>query len=51
MIEIVVDDNRVEDIVKVVIATASSGEIGDGRIFVLPVIENYHIRTGFMECD
>ena len=51
MIEIVVDDNRVEDIVKVVIATASSGQIGDGRIFVLPVIENYHIRTGFMECD
>jgi len=51
MIEIVVDDNRVEDIVKVVIATAGSGEIGDGRIFVFPVIENYHIRTGFMECD
>ena len=51
MIEIVVDDNRVEDIVKVVMATASSGEIGDGRIFVLPVIESYHIRTGFMESD
>jgi len=51
MIEIVVDDNRVEDIVKVVMATASIGEIGDGRIFVLLVIESYHIRRGFMESD
>jgi nitrogen regulatory protein PII len=51
MIEIVADDNRVEDIVKVVIATATSGQIGDGRIFILPVAENYHIRTGFMELD
>ena len=51
MIEIVADDNRVEDIVRVVIATAGSGQIGDGRIFVFPVTENYHIRTGFMELD
>ena len=51
MIEIVADDNRVADIVKVVIATAGSGQIGDGRIFIVPVDENYHIRTGFMELD
>jgi nitrogen regulatory protein PII len=51
MIEIVADDNRVDDIVRVVIATARTGEIGDGRIFITPVMENYHIRTGFMELD
>jgi nitrogen regulatory protein PII len=51
MIEIVADDNRVVDIVNVVIAAAGSGQIGDGRIFILPVDENYHIRTGFMELD
>jgi len=51
MIEIVADDNRVEDIVKVVIAAAGTGQIGDGRIFVIPVEENYHSRTGFMELD
>jgi len=51
MIEMVVDDNRVDDVVKTVIATARTGHIGDGRIFVVPVLENYHIRTGFMELD
>ena len=51
MIEIVADDNKVDDIVKLVIETARTGNIGDGRIFVLPLEENYHIRTGFMEFD
>jgi nitrogen regulatory protein PII len=51
LIEIVADDNRVADIVKVVIAAAGSSQIGDGRIFIIPVEENYHIRTGFMELD
>ena len=51
MIEVVADDNKVDDIVKRMIQTARTGEIGDGRIFVLPVEENYHVRTGFMELD
>src|SRR5262245_23120362 len=49
MIEIVIDDNKVDDVVKVVHAVASTGRIGDGRIFVLPVDAAYHIRTGFMD--
>jgi nitrogen regulatory protein P-II 1 len=49
MVEIVADDNRVEDIVKVITETARTGEVGDGRIFVEPVEESYHIRTGFMD--
>lgn len=51
MIEIVTDDNKVDDVVKLVIDTARTGEIGDGRIFILPLDENYHVRTGFMDLD
>ncbi len=50
-IEIVAEENHVDDIVKVVMSTASTGQIGDGRIFILPVDESYHVRTGFMEFD
>jgi nitrogen regulatory protein P-II 1 len=49
MIEIVADDNRIDDIIKVIIETAKTGNIGDGRIFIELVEETYHIRTGFME--
>ena len=49
MIEIVSDDNRVDDVIRVVIETARTGAIGDGRIFVLPVEENYNVRTRFMD--
>ncbi len=49
MIEIAADDDRVGDIVKIVREVAGTGQIGDGRIFVLPVAECYHVRSGFME--
>lgn len=49
MIEIVTEDNKVDDVVNVLIASARIGEIGDGRIFVVPVDEAYHVRTGFMD--
>ena len=48
-IDIVADDNKVDDVVKIIIETAKTGEIGDGRIFVSPVEETYHVRTGFMD--
>ena len=51
MIEIVTEDNKVDDVVKAVVETASTGQIGDGRIFVIPVGETYHVRTGFMDID
>ena len=49
MIEIIADDTRVDDIVKIAIEAAETGEIGDGRIFILPIGECYHVRTGFMD--
>lgn len=45
-IEIVVADDQVERAVETIIATARSGKIGDGKIFVLPVEEVIRIRTG-----
>ena len=45
-IEMVVPDGIVDDVVKAVIQAARTGEIGDGRVFVIPVGESYRIRTG-----
>jgi len=45
-IEVVVEDDMVDDAIKAVAAAARTGEIGDGRIFVLPVEQGYNIRTG-----
>src|SRR5262249_26895147 len=36
-IEVVVSDSLVDDSIKAIIASARTGEIGDGRVFVLPV--------------
>jgi nitrogen regulatory protein P-II 1 len=36
----------VDDVVRAIIEAARTGEIGDGRVFVLPVSHSYKIRTG-----
>ena len=50
-LEAVVSDEIVADAVKAIIQAARTGEIGDGRVFVLPVGESYRIRTGELERD
>jgi nitrogen regulatory protein PII len=45
-IEVVVADEAANEAVKAIIQAARTGEIGDGRVFVLPVGESYRIRTG-----
>lgn len=45
-IEVVVADNAVDDVIRAVMEAARTGEIGDGRVFVLPVEQGYNIRTG-----
>jgi len=44
-LEIAVNDDFVEPAVKAIIDAAHSGNIGDGKIFVLPLEECYRIRT------
>src|SRR5213078_1390054 len=46
MIEIVLPDNLVDVSIKCIIEAARTGEIGDGRVFVLPLEQGYNIRTG-----
>ena len=45
-IETVVPDDMVEDVIEAISEAARTGEIGDGRVFVLPVEESRNIRTG-----
>jgi nitrogen regulatory protein PII len=50
-IEVVVPDQQAEAVVKAIIKAARTGEIGDGRVFVMPVSRSYKIRTGEAETD
>ena len=45
-IEAVVPDEMVEEGIDAIMSAARTGEIGDGRIFVIPVEESRNIRTG-----
>lgn len=45
-IEVVVPDDAVDDVIQAIIGAARTGEIGDGRVFVIPVDYGYNIRTG-----
>ena len=45
-IEVVVPDHLVDEAVAAIITAARTGEIGDGRVFVIPVEQSYRIRTG-----
>jgi nitrogen regulatory protein P-II 1 len=45
-INIVVRDDDVDRVVETVAKAARTGEIGDGKIFILPVEEVVRIRTG-----
>ena len=45
-VEILIDDAQVGSIVDMLMETARTGRIGDGKIFVLPVDDAMRIRTG-----
>jgi nitrogen regulatory protein P-II 1 len=45
-LEIGVSDHFVEPTVRAILASARTGEVGDGKVFVVPVEKVYRIRTG-----
>jgi nitrogen regulatory protein P-II 2 len=45
-IEIAVDDGDVQRVVETIARTANAGKIGDGKIFVLDLLEAMRVRTG-----
>lgn len=46
LISIVVRDKNVEKTVQAILKSAQTGEIGNGRIFIIPVEDSIRIRTG-----
>ncbi|MBQ4279646.1 MAG: P-II family nitrogen regulator [Rikenellaceae bacterium] len=46
MLTIVVREQNADKTIRAIIASARTGEVGDGRIFVSDVDQTYSIRTG-----
>ena len=46
LLSIVVREKNVEKTIQAILQAAQTGEIGDGRIFVIPVEDAVRIRTG-----
>ncbi len=45
-LELFVTDDQVEPVVEVITKVARTGQVGDGKIFVMPVEDAIRIRTG-----
>ena len=46
LISIIVRDKNAEKTIQAILKSAHTGEIGDGRIFVIPIEDAIRIRTG-----
>jgi len=49
MIEMAVTDELVDDVIRIIMKAARTGDIGDGRIWVFDIEEGYSIRTAARE--
>jgi nitrogen regulatory protein P-II 2 len=45
-VEVAVDDGQADKVVEAITAAAKTGQIGDGKIFVIPLDHAVRIRTG-----
>lgn len=45
-LEIILSDHMVKTTIEAIIQSAQTGEDGDGKIYVYPILEAYTIRTG-----
>ncbi|MCX7800275.1 MAG: P-II family nitrogen regulator [Fimbriimonadales bacterium] len=45
-LEIVVPKERVDEVVEAIVQAAKTGEVGDGKVFLIPVDGAVRIRTG-----
>ncbi len=50
-IDVVVTDDRTEAAIEAIRTAAATGEIGDGKIFVMDVVHAVRIRTGETDVD
>ena len=45
-IEVVVPDDKMDAVVNLIVKSAQTGNIGDGKIFLIPVTDSIRVRTG-----
>ena len=45
-IEVLVEDKDLQNILDVIVSTANTGSIGDGKVWVTPVDQVVRVRTG-----
>ncbi len=45
-VEVVVSDEEVDAVVKLICDAARTGNIGDGKLFIVPVSDAIRVRTG-----
>ena len=50
-LEIAITREQLDQVIEVIAATARTGQIGDGKIFVMPVERAMRIRTGETDVD
>jgi nitrogen regulatory protein P-II 1 len=50
-IEVLVDDAQATEVLDAIVRTASTGKIGDGKVWVLPVDTVVRVRTGERGAD
>jgi nitrogen regulatory protein P-II 1 len=50
-VEVLVDDAQADEVVNTIVATAATGKIGDGKVWVVPVDTVVRVRTGERGAD
>lgn len=45
-LKIVLEDDGVDEVTETILSTVKTGNLGDGKLFVLPVEEAVRVRTG-----
>ncbi len=45
-VKVVISDQQVDAVVKIICDAAATGNIGDGKLFVMPVTDAIRVRTG-----
>ena len=45
-IEIAVESEQVDEVIEIIVESARTGTVGDGKIFVIPIEDTVRIRTG-----
>ena len=50
-LEIVVEENDADDVIEVIVKSAATGQIGDGKVWSVPVDTLVRVRTGERGAD